>query len=269
MTPPTLGSSHFITSYVRHTVRTLVCRDDMVGWVTSGQKALIQSGARMQFKAGDLFVVPRNTEWDVINDPHPHSAYQARIILFQPALIQYFHQHHALSATAQTLRKCGKLKADAFMQETFMHAARGLTETGLPPAIQKHRIVELLLLLAEQGLVFSNASEMGWADKVRRLVAQRTHVQWTVAQVAEVFHMSASSLQRRLLSEGTTLATCLREVRMNTALSLLQITTLPISDISERCGYNSHSRFTAAFKERFGYLPSYLRSKKELAQIDC
>jgi AraC-like DNA-binding protein len=90
-----------------------------------------------------------------------------------------------------------------------------------------------------------------------------------VAQVAHVFHMSASSLQRRLLAEGTTLATCLREVRMNTALSLLQTTTLPISDISERCGYGSHSRFTAAFKERFGYLPSYLRSKKELAQIDC
>jgi transcriptional regulator GlxA family with amidase domain len=43
------------------------------------------------------------------------------------------------------------------------------------------------------------------------------------------------------------------------AMSLLQGTSLQVSEIALRCGYDSHSRFTAAFRQRFGYPPSHLR----------
>ena len=47
--------------------------------------------------------------------------------------------------------------------------------------------------------------------------------------------------------------------RLETALVLLQSSTLQVSEIAARCGYESHSRFSAAFRERFGFPPSQLR----------
>ncbi|QJQ07167.1 helix-turn-helix transcriptional regulator [Undibacterium piscinae] len=102
-------------------------------------------------------------------------------------------------------------------------------------------------------MVFSRASELSWAERVRRMVAQRPQAAWSVNELAASFNLSASTLRRRLDGEGSTLSDCVREVRLETALLLLQSTLLPISDIAYRSGYASHSRFSAAFRERFGF----------------
>jgi transcriptional regulator GlxA family with amidase domain len=47
---------------------------------------------------------------------------------------------------------------------------------------------------------------------------------------------------------------------METALTLLQSSRLPIGEIAQRCGWESHSRFSAAFQERWGFAPSVLRA---------
>ena len=63
-----------------------------------------------------------------------------------------------------------------------------------------------------------------------------------------------------MLARGLTSASrCVREVRLEAAMALLQGTGLQVSEIAARCGYDSHSRFSAAFRERFGYAPSHLR----------
>ena len=51
----------------------------------------------------------------------------------------------------------------------------------------------------------------------------------------------------------------MREARLLTAMALLQGSDLQVSEIAVRCGYQSHSRFTAAFRQRFGYAPTHLR----------
>ena len=77
----------------------------------------------------------------------------------------------------------------------------------------------------------------------------------TVDTLAQAFHLSASSLQRRLAEEGTTASRCVREARLLTAMALLQGSDLQVSEIAVRCGYQSHSRFTAAFRQRFSGSP--------------
>jgi len=126
-------------------------------------------------------------------------------------------------------------------------------------AMREHRAMEVLLLLAERGLVFAASRELAWADRVRRLLSQRPQAPWTLQQVAEAFHLSASSLQRRLAEESASFSQCIREVRLETAMALLQDSALQVSEVAARCGYDSHSRFSAAFRERFGFAPSHLR----------
>ena len=107
--------------------------------------------------------------------------------------------------------------------------------------------------------MFAPPGELGWADRVRRLIGPSPQADWTVERIAAAFATSASTLQRRLAQEGETVSQCLRDVRLETALVLLHSSTLQVSEIAARCGYESHSRFSAAFRERFGFPPSQLR----------
>jgi len=125
----------------------------------------------------------------------------------------------------------------------------------------RHRIIEVLLLLAQRGVRFAGQSEVSWADRIRRLVAQRPHADWDVPTLAAAFHLSESTLRRRLDGSGTTLASLVRDVRLELALNLLQTTRLSIGEVAQRCGWQSHSRFSAAFQDRWGVSPSVVRAK--------
>ena len=58
-------------------------------------------------------------------------------------------------------------------------------------------------------------------------------------------------------SRAMTAANYLRELRLNKARQLLQTTKgkLSIAAIAAQCGYKNHSKFSAAFKQRFGQSP--------------
>jgi AraC-like DNA-binding protein len=73
--------------------------------------------------------------------------------------------------------------------------------------------------------------------------------------------MSESTLRRRLDGSDMTLAALVKDVRLELALNLLQTTRQSIGDVAQQCGWQSHSRFTAAFQERWGVPPSVVRAR--------
>ena len=253
------AASHLISIAVRHRVHTTTVRDDLVGWVVSGHKRLVTPQGSTGFRSGHVFVIPRATQWDMVNDPAPQGRYIARVLSFAPPLVELFHERFGQFAATPAVQGCASLAADEAFAATFGHAVAALEDGEASQAMRQHRALEVLLLLAERGLVFAPARELGWADRVRRLVGQRPQAGWTVDDVARAFHLGISTLQRRLAQETTSVSQCVREVRLETALGLLQTTELQVSEIAGRCGYESHSRFSAAFRERFGFAPSHLR----------
>lgn len=272
---PTMPSTHFsapgtpwapqtavvqlVRSQVPHGIRTLTVREDMVGWVLRGRKRLVSPGGEMAFERGRVFCIPRASQWDVLNDPPPGGPYEARVMAFAPQTVERFHARFGQYAGVPAMQGGAGTEADPAFAATFDHACAALSDAEASEAMREHRALEVLLLLAERGLVFAPVQQLGWADRVHRLVGQRTHVDWTVDTLAQAFHLSASSLQRRLAEEGTTANRCVREARLLTAMALLQGSDLQVSEIALRCGYQSHSRFTAAFRQRFGYAPTHLR----------
>lgn len=255
--PP--AAVHHVLTRVPHVVRTAQVRDDLVGWVLSGHKQLATPRGATRFAGGQAFVIPRATQWDMQNEPVPGGHYQARLISFTPQLVELFHQRFGQFAATPAVQGCAGTAADEAFTSTFSHAAAALEDAEASDAVRQHRALEVLLVLAERSLVFAPARGLSWTDRVHRLVGQRPHAPWTVDDIARAFHLSASTLQRRLADEGTTARQCLRDVRLEAALALLQGSGLQVSEISARCGYDSHSRFTAAFRKRFGFAPSHLR----------
>lgn len=259
MNPFPGASAQLIFTRVSHAVRTATVRDDLVGWVVAGRKRLSTPTGETRFAAGEVFLVPRSTQWDVVNEAAPGGRYEARLMSFAPQLVERFHERFGQFAAVPALRSCAGTVADGAFVATLGHATAALCEPDISHAVCEHRALEVLLLLAERGLVFAPARGLAWADRVHRLVGQRPHASWTVDELARAFHLSASTLRRRLANEGTSVSRCVREARLEVAMALLQGSALQVSEIAARCGYDSHSRFSAAFRLRFGYAPSHLR----------
>jgi AraC-like DNA-binding protein len=252
-------TSQVIRTRVPHLVRTITVRDDVVGWVASGRKRLCTPGGEVPFDARQIFIIARGTQWDVINEPVAGGHYEARLMGFSPQTIERFHDHFCQFSAAPVVQGCANAHADDTFLTAFSHAMAAMDAPDVSDAVREHRALEVLLLLAERGIVFGRLNELRWADRVHRLVSQRPQAAWSVDELARTFHVSSSTLQRRLSDEGSTANQCVREARMATAMALLQSTERQISEIATLCGYDSHSRFTAAFRQRFGYAPSHMR----------
>lgn len=249
-----------------YTIKTLSIRADVFIAVTCGTKRLHKPGAAIDVCESHGVMISRGTQWDVTNDPKGSGQYQALALAFPDEMVREINAFDALARTliVSTANTVG------LDDELRLAIERTLPPEKMRPVsaeLLHHRVKEVLLLLAQRGFRFAAMDEASWAEKVRRLVSQRPHAEWDVPNLAAAFHMSESTLRRRLQGCGVTLAALVKEVRMETALNLLQTTRLSIGEVAHHCGWQSHSRFTSAFQERWGVPPSIVRAKlKEDAQ---
>lgn len=78
--------------------------------------------------------------------------------------------------------------------------------------------------------------------------------------LANQCHLSAQYISQLFKSEvGVNFLTYLMNIRMEHAKKLLLSTTLPIADVSEKCGYSDYRIFTKVFKKSEGSTPSQFR----------
>ncbi|MBS1567422.1 MAG: helix-turn-helix transcriptional regulator [Bacteroidetes bacterium] len=81
--------------------------------------------------------------------------------------------------------------------------------------------------------------------------------------VASTVHMDTDDLKQYFSSVlGISVARFIARARLQQAQFLLQETDLNISEIAKRCGYVSAQKFIQAYKQHFGFTPSFLRKKK-------
>lgn len=84
----------------------------------------------------------------------------------------------------------------------------------------------------------------------------------TLKQLAEISYMSERNFSRVFVSAyGMTPFTYIMNVRLVNATRLLRSSILPISMISEQCGFTEHSFFTRCFHKKYGVSPSEYRKK--------
>jgi AraC-like DNA-binding protein len=78
--------------------------------------------------------------------------------------------------------------------------------------------------------------------------------------LAEAVGLSVRSLQRRLSAAGTTYSRLVDEVRMRTALPLLEDPDILLTEIAYDLGYSHPAHFTRAFRRWAGVTPSEYRA---------
>lgn len=226
--------------------------------VKFGRKELRAPGFQCVLEAGDAVAIGQDQVFDIINTPGPDGQYQADWLVWEPALISGYVPRNPGSRAIDVARDMGSL-TEAFSRSIDMAIDAVRSHDGVPDPVAAHRLTEILVWLDLLGSRFELHQPTSTGAKVRRLIASSPDIDWTASAVVEKMAMSEATLRRRLAGEGTTLGALIADVRMSSAMQLLQSTDLPISRIALDVGYESASRFAIRFRRRFGFAPSAIR----------
>ncbi|WP_062058092.1 helix-turn-helix domain-containing protein [Cellvibrio sp. OA-2007] len=133
-----------------------------------------------------------------------------------------------------------------------------------PPALWPIRRAEILQYLDFLGYhpVRGMAGDTRLSQKLHDLVRANLAEDLSSAEICAQLAMSESTLRRKLQAEGTSVQDIKDQTKLGYGLHLLQTSADSIGTIAELCGYQSQSRFSERFKQRFGLTPSELRKTK-------
>ena len=230
--------------------------------VCAGRKVVTVGAHRIEAPAGTFLALPEHTEMAVENVPAPGRPYEARAIAMTRREVDAAHA--AAGPRRHQPPSVSTVSAHAPLLRHFERTTRALRGAeNVPPNVARLMVHQLVVWLAEEGLVLPPARPPTVSDRVRMLVSDDLPGAWTAGRVGRALAMSEATLRRRLAGDGRTFRNILAEQRMATALSLLQTTALPVSQVAEAVGYRSASRFAARFRTRFGVLPGDIRASPE------
>lgn len=233
--------------------------------IIEGSKQIVSGAHEITYTAGDAFVLPAGARLDVVNDPDPETGvYRALCVGFPRELvIEAARRWPQFVGRGSARNRDVTVTAD--LCSAILHAAEALSH-AIPASgrVTDHRVLEILLLLAEQGVLPLTPKyvEGSVAEAVRLLVRHRLHQSWTADGVAAALDMSEATLRRRLRAEATTFQDLLRDERMAAAHLLLADRDADVAEALAATGYRSRSHFARHFEARFGLTPSAVRQRR-------
>ena len=162
------------------------------------------------------------------------------------------------------------------------HHLRSLTESGLLVSRRDgkevyykaadtaqirmlHEIVEQVMEIAcPERTVDFQASQESIIRHVHDELTANLSERVTIEELSRKYLMNATTLKRVFKQVyGETIAAHIKKHRMEAAATRLRTTQDDVAAIAQAVGYESQSRFTAAFKETYGELPSEYRRRKD------
>ncbi len=163
----------------------------------------------------------------------------------------------AVSHHLRSLHDCGLISARRDGKEVYYKASETVECELL------HKIMEQLMEITcpKKAVDYSVSSEE-IIHSIHEYLLEHIGDRITIEGLSKQFLMNPTTLKREFRKVyGNSLAAHMKEHRMEKAVELLRDTSMSISQIACAVGYESQSRFTAAFKEAYGVVPTEYRKK--------
>lgn len=238
-------------------VHTFVTDHPALILLRRGRKTVKIGSKKIVLSPGDAVAIAPGTTCDVQNSTE-RERFESTWIVCAASIISKVERG---LPSHQKLKDVAALKGlgGEFMQ-SFERASQAIiTPDPIPDIVAEHRMQELLAWLAHSGLVFNSETPSDLQRKVRLMIGAAPEKPWISKDLAQSLAMSEATFRRRLADQGQSFNDILIDVRMTTALTLLQVTDRHISEIAYEVGYESASRFSVRFKKRFGFSPTAVR----------
>ena len=224
-----------------------------------------ERGAAVRALPGQALLLAAGQTVDFHNRITDGERYEARWLMFggnvlaDPyylAAAERIAPADATIAPARTLRN-----VPTGLEEAFDRARGGLApDPARPDAVVRQQLLEVGDWPVAEGLRLRGPlDDARISGRIRAMLSTQLDGDWSSSAIAAALAMSEATLRRRLAAEGVTLRELIADVRMASALILLQATSRQVSDIALAVGYDSPSRFAVRFRDRFGFAPTAVR----------
>lgn len=266
---PGVGSSAHVIQHKELLLTSVYIEHPLLIMVNRGHKIIRWDNQECIIQAGEIVAVSSGQTVDVINGLSDDGLFFSHQLRCDPRLIATFASHPASAGLGYVTGVMPVRNLAPEFINTFSNTFKAISDTGdIPPTIVRHRMLELLLWLAQRGVKFILNESDSLSERVRRCLAVDPHKIWSASEVADHMAMSEVVLRRKLAAEKILLRDLMIDVRMTSALRLLQGTDWPISLIASQVGYESASRFAERFRKRFGFAPTAIRGHHRLHAAD-
>ncbi|MFK3839780.1 helix-turn-helix transcriptional regulator [Serratia sp. NPDC087055] len=257
---PGIGASAHIIQHTELLFPSVYFEQPHLYLVQQGHKRIRWQQREIIAHAGELLIIDGGQTVDIINGPSEDGVFSCQLLTCDPLL---FTTPSATVETAPSTPFDAVLalrNLPCALMHSFETTSLALAlKHRFPTVIIRHKMLEILLWLKQFNVHFMHNEIRNLTQRVRRCLATDPHNIWTAAEVAETLSMSEVMLRRKLSAENTSLRNLMIDVRMSSALALLQSTDWPISVIAQHVGYESSSRFAERFRKRFGFAPTAIR----------
>jgi AraC-like DNA-binding protein len=229
--------------------------------VLEGTKTVIWAGRTFYYKPGQAFALPEGAYVDVVNTPDPKTVmYRAFHLGFSSALLDMARRSWSKLAAGAVARD-PTVEMTPSLCSAVLHTSQALSsEHGVSPRVIDHRLLEVLLILAEAGAapLRPDMRTCSMTDAVRAVIRQGPGRPWEVTDVARQLRTTDPTLRRNLRQEGAGFRQILAEERMRAARMLLMQGGATVAEAAQTGGYTSLSHFCKRFRSVYGHLPSEL-----------
>lgn len=237
--------------------------------VIEGEKWLRIGEQEWRCPAGSWLALAGQQRVQLINRPGSRGCYQAWALGQQEGWQQRLHELFGAQLLGLNRSAAAQVFTPAKDAQTAFDRLLGLLPQaeggGLPAAQAEHAWQGLMLALAQagQGGVLFERRLRQVRERVLELLRRDLSRDWQADAVAAHLAMSPATLRRKLAGEGISFRRLLQDARMEQALGLVNGSRQPLGEVAAACGYQSPSRFAAAFQRQFGSAPSALRQMSE------
>jgi len=227
----------------------------VIGYVSSGCLLVRQSGQCLQIDAGQSFILPSHTRYELCASQE------------NPPVMEWLNIRGAVfSSVCQWMLQsqiiCSRYNAKADLARIIML----LQNEGNDHEVMKVTLALLTDVYAHKiwkGVPVS-PKEQDPREKMDTYISNCIQQGFSVQKMAKDFYMSVDALNRQFKRNfAMTPYQYYQAKRIGIAENLLKNTELPIEDIANRLHFTDRNYFTLYFKQRTGDSPGMFRKREE------
>jgi len=129
------------------------------------------------------------------------------------------------------------------------------------PMHRDARQMQTFLAASTANVILPSLAEQAVSARVRTVLQQHRPAWPDLATTADVLHMSVSTLQRHLATEGTSFQALKDQLRRDLAIVRLNTSTVPLAALAGELGFADSAAFQRAFKTWTGGAPGSYRRR--------
>jgi AraC family transcriptional regulator, exoenzyme S synthesis regulatory protein ExsA len=237
----------------------------MLVWFISGETKIVQADSTYLFKAGDIFLIPRNQLATIINYPKDNLPHKTVVMHLSTARLKDFYSNLNVHPQQSISPKIHLFHNHPLLQSCLASLIPYFEMKDLPEDIASIKITEAISILRaidkQVDDVLANFEEPGKIDLVTYM-EKNFMFNMPMQKFGYLTGRSLTTFKRDFKKAfNTTPQKWLTQKRLELAhFHFVDKRSKPI-DVCYEVGFENLSHFSYAFKKHFGYAPTELLEK--------